>query len=109
MNLKTMTSDSVKLAKEVLLSNEAVRFGVFGIVATSGYFPPRQFLNEFLRAGTDPCDQDQRMPPWKPFSLSADDYLIVKAWWIARHSGAVESSLGATNWNDWAVVVIHDL
>jgi hypothetical protein len=104
-----MTYDRVESAKNVLLNNETVRFGIFGIVATSGYFPPHQFLNEFLLEGADPCDQDQRMPPWKPFSLSADDYSIVKAWWADRHNGAIESSLGVTNWSDWTVVVIEGL
>src|ERR1700687_1673171 len=49
------------IAKQVLAANEAVLYGIFGVIGSSGYFPPRDFLNDFLRQGTDPCDQDGRM------------------------------------------------
>jgi hypothetical protein len=92
---------SVEIAKQVLTANEAVLYGIFGVIGGSGRFPPRAFLNEFLAWGSDPCDQDGRMAPWKPFALSADEYRAVFAWWVAEHPGAVEDDLGAECWADW--------
>jgi hypothetical protein len=55
-------------------------------------FPPQKFLNEFLAAGYDSCDQDQRMGHWLPFTLSSQEYLEIEEWWIAGHAGATENS-----------------
>lgn len=92
---------SVQLAKNVLAENARVLYGFFGIVESSGLFPPMNFLNEFLMIGSDPCDQDGRMSGWAPFELSPDEYHELKAWWISWHSGAVEDQLGVQSWSDW--------
>ncbi len=92
---------AVKAGKRVLAANEAVLYGIFGVVGSSGVFPPREFLNEFLSRGYDPCDQDQRMGKWQPFTLSPEEYLEIKAWWVSNHPGAVEDSLGAADWSEW--------
>src|SRR5262245_16266178 len=55
------------VAKQVLTADEQVLYGIFGHIGTSGYFPPYEFLNEFLMVGCDPCDQDGRMANWQPF------------------------------------------
>ena len=88
-------------AKQVLAANEAVQYGIFGVIAGSGYFPPCAFLNEFLMAGGDPCDQDGRMGSWMPFELSPAEYRAVLSWWSERHPGVVEDRLGAERWSEW--------
>lgn len=93
-------------AKQVLATNEKVRYGIFGQIGASGYFPPREFLNEFLMKGMDPCDQDGRMSPWRPFAVTPEEYRDLKEWWIARHSGAIEDGLGADNWDDWVQEIL---
>jgi hypothetical protein len=93
--------DSLDRAKDVLERNEQVLYGIFGVIASSGFFPPRDFLNEFLLWGSDPCDQDGRMTPWIPFSLSVEAYDEIRNWWVANHPGTIEDSLGAATWNDW--------
>jgi hypothetical protein len=100
-------SNPVVSAKRVLEVNEAVLYGVFGMIRGSGYFPPRMFLNEFLMSGNDPCDQDQRMGTWMPIELSADDYREVLSWWVGRHPDAVEDRLGAECWNDWVHEILN--
>lgn len=99
--------DVVVEAKSVLRRDEAVLFGIFGIIGGSGYFPPREFLNEFLMAGSDPCDQDGRMAHWQPFTLSPIEYDVVRAWWVASHPGAVTSDLGVGGWDDWVQVILN--
>jgi hypothetical protein len=94
-------SGALDTAKRVLADDEAVLYGIFGVIGCSGYFPPRAFLNEFLKWGSDPCDQDGRISSWVPFALSPDEYNEVKAWWVAGHTGAIEDSLSAESWNDW--------
>jgi hypothetical protein len=88
-------------AKAILAENERVLYGIFGVVAGSGFFPPYEFLNEFFLVGHDPCDQDQRMSPWKPFALSRQEYEQVKIWWLDGHSGDQEDRLGANCWSEW--------
>ena len=97
----------LELAKQVLASNEAVQFGVFGTIGAYPCFPPCVFLNEFLGVGYDPCDQDGRMGSWQPFAVSAEEYRELLAWWVAAHHGAVEDNLGATSWGDWVQVVLN--
>ena len=99
-------STSVSAAKRVLAANEAVLYGIFGVIAASNLFPPQAFLNEFLAVGSDPCDQDSRMGSWHPFTVSPQEYLEVKAWWVAAHPGAVEDGLGAESWDDWVQEVL---
>ena len=99
-------SNALASAKRVLEANEAVRFGIFGIISGSGYFPPRAFLNEFLGLGSDPCDQDQRMGTWAPISLSPEEYHDVLSWWVSRHPGAVEDSFGVERWGDWVQEIL---
>ncbi|APW41189.1 hypothetical protein [Rhodoferax saidenbachensis] len=94
-------------AMEVLTANEAVRFGIFGVVGASKVFPPHGFLNEFFAAGNDPCDQDNLMGAWRPFSVSHQEYLEIKDWWVAAHPGVVEDDLGAANWDDWVQEVLN--
>jgi hypothetical protein len=92
---------SLDTAKQVLAADEAVLYGIFGVIGSSGFFPPRGFLNEFLMRGHDPCDQDGRMAPWRPFAVSPEEYRDLKAWWAGGHPGAVEDDLGTGCWDDW--------
>jgi len=96
---------AVDTAKLILEADEAVLYGIFG-VGRSGYFPPREFLNEFLMVGHDPCDQDRRMEGWQPFALSPGEYDEIKVWWVARHPRAVASDLGVGCWDDWVQVIL---
>lgn len=100
-------SNAAVSAKRILEANEVVRFGIFGEVAGSGYFPPRPFLNEFLMLGHDPCDQDQRMGTWTPTELSPEEYRDVLSWWVSRHADAVEDSLGVERWGDWVQQILN--
>ena len=93
--------EALEAAKRVLAANEAVRFGIFGVVGSSGVFPPRVFVNQFLARGSDPCDQDGRMGRWVPFAVPPDAYQPLLAWWTAGHPGAVEDGMGAACWDDW--------
>jgi hypothetical protein len=97
----------VRSAKQVLAANEEVLFGVFGVIGRSKAFPPREFLNEFFARGNDPCDQDGRMGEWHPFTVSQQEYLDVKDWWIAAHPGVVADDLGAANWDDWIQEILN--
>lgn len=97
----------LELAKNILMEDEKVLYGIFGIIASCDYFPLRAFLNEFLMVGYDPCDQDGRMESWKPFLLSAEDYLLLKEWWISNHLNALEHSLGVTSWSDWIQEILN--
>ena len=36
---------AVEGAKRVLKADEAVLYGIFGVIGASAYFPPREFLN----------------------------------------------------------------
>jgi hypothetical protein len=102
-------AQAVETAKRVLEADEAVLYGIFGVIGGSGYFPPRDFLNEFLMVGNDPCDQDGRMSRWQPFALSPEDYEVVKAWWVAGHPDAVVSDLNVDNWDDWIQAILNPL
>jgi hypothetical protein len=97
---------TVDLVKLVLAENMKIRFGIFGLIEDSGFFPPRPFLNEFLMVGYDPCDQDARMANWSPVFLSDAEYVTIKSWWVADHPGAVEDSLGVTCWGDWVEKIL---
>jgi hypothetical protein len=98
--------DPLYAAKQVLMIDEKVLYGIFGFIGSSGYFPPREFLNEFLMGGSDPCDQDGRMSHWRPFAVSAEEYRDLKEWWAARYADAVEDSLGVENWDDWVQEIL---
>jgi len=98
---------TVDAAKRVLVADEAVLYGIFGVIGGSGYFPPRDFLNEFLMVGSDPCDQDGRMDGWRPFTLSPSEYDEVEAWWVSAHYGTVTSNLGVGSWDDWVQVILN--
>ncbi len=98
---------NVELAKKVLSDNSKVLYGIFGVIESSGYFPPREFLNQFLDKGNDPCDQDGRMESWTPFILNAVEYDAVKVWWLSKYPGVVINDLGATSWDDWVVEIIE--
>jgi hypothetical protein len=98
---------SVELAKQVLEDNQNVLYGVFGHVATSPWFPPARFLNEFLGVGHDPCDQDERMGHWKPFALTNDEYEEVKRWWLTNHPNSNEDELGVSSWDEWVFHLLH--
>jgi hypothetical protein len=37
--------NSVELAKNILSENAQVLYGIFGQIESSGYFPPKEFLN----------------------------------------------------------------
>jgi hypothetical protein len=98
---------SIATAKRVLRANEVGPFGIFGAIGLSGYFPPRQFLNEFLMKGFDSCDQDRQMSDWQPFAVTDEDYQEIKAWWVADHEGAIEDRLGTECWDDWVQEVLN--
>jgi hypothetical protein len=98
---------TVELVKQILTANTKVLHGLFGIIEASGYFPPRLFLNEFLMHGSDPRDQDARMDSWTPFALSADDYSVVKIWWLQDHPDAIEDTLDENCWTDWMVKILE--
>lgn len=100
-------TERAERAKAVLVENAKVRHGIFGAIAQSSYFPPREFLNEFLMAGTDLCDQDGRMAPWVPFSLSQEEFAAVEAWWREQHPGVLTDTLDAASWHDWAVEMLE--
>jgi len=97
----------VELAKKIIVQNTNVLYGIFGVIDSSRYFPPKKFLNQFLMAGSDPCDQDGRMDSWRPFTLNEDEYEIIKEWWLAEHTGSIVDDLGEENWDDWAVEIIQ--
>jgi hypothetical protein len=99
---------SARTAKRILAENTAVQYGIFGIIDSSGFFPPIKFLNQFLAKGSDPCDQDGRMSNWTPFIISIQDYLVVKEWWMASHPGASENNLDADSWDDWIQIILND-
>lgn len=101
--------DSLEIAKRVLLENSQVLYGIFGVIESSGFFPPRPFLNEFLAWGSDPCDQDGLMKRWPPLVLTEDEYEEIKTWWISLHPDAVEDSLDAACWNAWVQRILDDL
>jgi hypothetical protein len=102
-----LSSFELAQAKKVLLANSIVLYGVFGVIEGSGYFPPRSFLNEFLLSEHDPCDRDSRMGRWEAFSLSDEDYLVLKQWWICRNPDTVEDSLGSNCWSEWVETVFE--
>ena len=93
-------------AKRVIADDLAVPYGVFGLVATTPYFPPHSLLNEFFALGCDPCDQDNRMKDWTPFALTADEYEQIKQWWLMRYPRATEDSLGVSSWSDWTAEIL---
>jgi hypothetical protein len=100
-------SNCVEKAKVVLLQNSNVLYGIFSVIKQTDCFPPREFLNDFLLGGNDPCDQDRRMSDWKPFELSSSEYFEIKQWWISQHPGALETALGAEDWDDWVREVLN--
>jgi hypothetical protein len=100
--------DKIALAKKVLTEDTKVLYGIFGVINTSGYFPPHKFLNEFFLIGNDPCDQDGRMTVWWPFKLSEDEYLKVFTWWKLEYPNTVVDNLGTDNWNDWVQEILEN-
>lgn len=100
-------TESVDIAKYVLLENIKVKYGIFGFIKGSGYFPPLLFLNQFLMGGSDPCDQDGRMESWQPFSLSNEDYMKIKEWWVGVDPNAKEDALGTDCWEDWIQEILE--
>jgi hypothetical protein len=98
--------EAVERAKQVLAADEAVLYGIFGVIRGSALFPPRALLNEFLMGGCDPCDQDGRMGRWQPFSVSPEEYQEVKTWWVSDHPGTVENGMGVDRWDDWVQEVL---
>ena len=95
-------------AVDVISRNSQVRYGTFSIIDSSGVFPPREFLNTFLLGGSDPCDQDSTMKPWKPFELSVDEYEVVFGWWQSGHNASVVDSMECDSWGGWVAKLIHD-
>lgn len=99
--------DNINQAKRVLDENTKVLYGIFGVIDGSGYFPPLSFLNEFFLVGCDPCDQDERMGRWRPFTLTSSEYEVVKAWWVASRPNTIESQLGCECWGDWVQEILE--
>jgi hypothetical protein len=100
--------NSIENAKAILLENKKVKFGIFGIIESSGYFPPRIFLNQFLLEGNDPCDQDGRMDKWIPFELNIEEFEIIKDWWIDLHPNTIVDNLNQNNWDDWIQKILDN-
>ncbi len=98
---------SVELAIKILKENSNVLYGVFGIIETTQYFPPKNFFNQFLEKGNDPCDQDGRMESWKPFNLNDIEYKEIKEWWLSKHPEVTVNSLGASSWNEWQSIILE--
>ncbi|AOE50247.1 hypothetical protein [Kangiella sediminilitoris] len=97
---------SIKLAKSILTENSKVLYGIFGLIESSGFFPPRNILNQFLEQGYDPCDQDGRMDNWKPFTLNNEEYQVIANWWLSQHPVSSINDLGVSHWDDWSVKII---
>lgn len=100
--------NNIDLAKKVLLDSTKTLYGIFSIICISSYFPPRVFLNEFLKVGSDLCDQDGRMEDWNPFELNEEEYLEVLSWWQEKYPDAVVDDLDSDNWNDWIEEILED-
>lgn len=94
-------------AISIICENTKVIYGIFGIIDASGYFPPCNFLNEFLLQGSDPCDQDCRMGTWYPFVLTETEFEIVKQWWMKSHQGVAISELNCECWDDWVQIILN--
>jgi hypothetical protein len=103
MNLK-----KVALAKDVLEENSKVLYGIFGVVESSGFFPPREILNGFLSQGNDPCDQDGRMDGWQPMELNEREYAVIQTWWLGNNPKAKVESLEHDNWHDWIDEILEN-
>jgi hypothetical protein len=99
--------DAVQFAKQILAANEEVLFGIFGQIGRSRYFPPQEYLNEFFKQGSDPCDQDSRMGQWRPFVLSMTEFEDVFSWWAERHPGTVVTDLDTSSWHNWIQVILQ--
>lgn len=107
MKVEQMECESnIVKAINILDENSKVLYGIFGMIDSSGYFPPCDFLNEFLFHGSDPCDQDYRMGEWKPFILTTQEYDIVKKWWCELHPKTIESHLDCECWDDWTQKIL---
>jgi hypothetical protein len=100
--------NNIEKAKRILLENKNVRYGIFGMIENSGYFPPLGFLNEFFMKGSDPCDQDQRMGRWPPFQLSIDEYAKIRDWWVSLYPDAIEDALDQNSWDDWVALILEE-
>jgi hypothetical protein len=94
-------------AKQIIGENSKILYGIFGIIETSGYFPTKELLNEFFSTGYDPCDQDNRMKPWKPFILDENEYKQISNWWLSKHPNCTISSLNSTTWQEWSYLIIE--
>ena len=109
MNYKSKDNimDNAENAIKIINENTHVIYGIFGIIDSSGYFPPLDFINEFFSGGSDPCDQDFRMGSWRPFKIDKFEYEKVKLWWIDNHKGCLESTLGCECWDDWIQYILN--
>ena len=57
VGLQEEAMNRVEQAKDVLTKNANVLYGIFGVIAESGYFPPLPFLNEFFMVEVGVCDR----------------------------------------------------
>ncbi|MBL9082915.1 MAG: hypothetical protein JNK76_13965 [Planctomycetales bacterium] len=97
----------VDAAKRVLTNSEAAGYGYFNHISPFGYFPPLEFLNQFLVLGHETWDQDGMHERWKPFELSPEEHCEVANWWIEKYPGTVVHDLGAKCWDDWLFQILH--
>ncbi len=105
--LEKPNTEFVRRAIDVISRNSNVEYGIFGIIDSSKFFPPRELLNTFLFRGSDPCDQDARMDSWEPFELSEDEFDLLFSWWKCAHKHSVVDALSCDNWSDWSVEIIE--
>ncbi len=98
----------VTKVKKILSENLKVPYGIFGVIESTRYFPPRELLNQFLYKGYDPCVQYGKMNNWKPTVLNENQYSSIVEWWQIEHSNIKVDSLDKTNWNEWTNAILEE-
>ena len=49
------------------------------------------------------------MAPWSPFTLSAEEFAAVEAWWRSIHPGSKTDEIVEGSWHDWTVDLIESV
>ncbi len=98
----------VTKVKKILSENSKVPYGIFGVIESTRYFPPRELLNQFLYKGYDPCVQYGKMNNWKPTVLNENQYSSIVEWWKIEHSNIKVDFLDKTDWNEWTNAILEE-